>query len=264
MAVYTMTIRTILDNVDNGFPNLLTMNSYPIYDETHRTELNTKICNHYMYREIGFETVAMFYDRLQVRLREVMPYYNELYASAAMTYNPLLTDDYTLTRTEEGSNTLTGSTTSTTSGETSASGTTTISTTGSTTSSDSRSTTITDDGKTVASDTPQAMLDRDIDDPGWATGASFNENTKTDSGTSSGETSAEGSETRSYSDTGTSSADSSGSSEQAGTVSNEITETRTGRQGRAGAELIKAYRDAILNVDMMVIASLADLFMNIY
>ena len=114
MAVYTMQLRTILDNANNGFPDLLHMDGYPIYDESHREELNKKICNHYMYREIGFETVSMFYDRLLARLNEIMPYYNELYRSLDMEYDPLYTDDYTINRHEEGTNSQDGSTSAST------------------------------------------------------------------------------------------------------------------------------------------------------
>lgn len=264
MAVYTMTVRTILDNVENGFPDLLHMDEYPIYDESHRDELNKKICDHYYYREIGFETVSMFYDRLLARLREVMPYYNELYRSADMEFNPLWTDDYTLSRIEEGTNTATGTSTAETSGTTTDTGSGQRDTATTSTDTDSTTTTTDEDGKNVVSDTPQAMLDRDISNPGWASGATLSETDRTEtvSGTKTG--SGTGQETTSSTNTRTDSATTESETSTSGTVNNEITERRTGRQGRSAVDLLREYREQIINVDRMVIASLADLFMTIY
>lgn len=264
MAVYTMTIRSILDNVENGFPDLLHMSDYPIYSEDHREELNRKICDHYYYREIGFETVSMFYDRLLARLREVMPYYNELYRSADMEFNPLWTDDYTLTRTEEGTNTATGTSSATTEGTATDTGSGQRNTTTTTRDTDNTTTTIDDDGKNVVSDTPQAMLDRDISNPGWASGATLSETDRSEvvDGVRTG--SGTGQETSSNTSTSTTEGTTESETSTSGTVSNEITERRTGRQGRSAVDLIKEYREQILNVDRMVIASLADLFMTIY
>ena len=76
--------------------------NYPIYDPDHKEELETKILSHYYMREIGEETPALFRLRLYSTLNEIMPYYNQLYASADLEYNPL--HDVDVTRTHEGSN----------------------------------------------------------------------------------------------------------------------------------------------------------------
>ena len=81
MSVYTTQLRWI---VENGYD--LGMKDYPIFDETHREELNKKIIDHYYLREIGFETVGLFKRHLNVRLNEIMPYYNELYKTIAVEY----------------------------------------------------------------------------------------------------------------------------------------------------------------------------------
>lgn len=52
---------------------------YPIWDEDYRSVLNCKICTHYLYREIGFDTPARFIFELSNKLNEIMPYYNQLY-----------------------------------------------------------------------------------------------------------------------------------------------------------------------------------------
>lgn len=85
--------------------------SYPLYDPTHKEELETKIIEHYYVREIGAETPGLFKLYLRRTMREIMPYFNELYRSAALEYNPLHDVDVTRTHegTEDGSSSGTGS-----------------------------------------------------------------------------------------------------------------------------------------------------------
>lgn len=62
---------------------------YPIWDEKHRPELEKKIIEHYYNRQIGFETFGRFKFELNVRMREIMPYYVKLYATTQYDYNPI-------------------------------------------------------------------------------------------------------------------------------------------------------------------------------
>lgn len=72
---------------------------YPIFDEEYRPVLNKKILKHFYMREIGQETIALWQHYLDVTLNEVMPYYNKLYKSELLSFNPLydvdLTTEYT-------------------------------------------------------------------------------------------------------------------------------------------------------------------------
>lgn len=74
MAYYTVTVR---DLIGNGFD--FGLKDYPIYDESYRTELNNKILNHYLMREIGQETPELFKIMLNNTMNEIMPKYNLLY-----------------------------------------------------------------------------------------------------------------------------------------------------------------------------------------
>lgn len=78
---------------------------FPIFDETYRPLLETKILKHFYTREIGLETVGLWKLKLDTRLNEIMPFYNQLYKSELIEFNPLydvdLTRDHTLNRTEE-------------------------------------------------------------------------------------------------------------------------------------------------------------------
>lgn len=74
---------------------------YPLYDPDHKAELESKILYHYYMREISAETPGLWKLYLARTLREIMPYYNKLYYSADLEYNPL--HDVDVTRTHAGS-----------------------------------------------------------------------------------------------------------------------------------------------------------------
>ena len=78
------------DKVQNSIFNF----EYPIFDENYRPTLQKKILKHYYTREIGEETVELFKLRLNTRLNEILPYYNQLYASELIEFNPLYTINY--------------------------------------------------------------------------------------------------------------------------------------------------------------------------
>ena len=80
----------------------LSADYYPIYDETHRAELNEKIVRHYALREIGQETAQQFVFYLGMTMAEIMPYFNERYRTLALEYDPLASMDVT-TDSENGS-----------------------------------------------------------------------------------------------------------------------------------------------------------------
>lgn len=70
---------------------------YPIFDENYRSILETKILKHYYTREIGAETFGLWQLWLDRKMNEIMPYYNQLYKSELLQFNPLY--DYDLWRT---------------------------------------------------------------------------------------------------------------------------------------------------------------------
>lgn len=155
MAKYTTTIKTLRDV---NFPLGMTAADYPIFDESYRAALNKKILDHYQFREIGFETPGLFAWFLNVKLREIMPYYNQLYESATLTFNPL----HNFETTEESTRTVEG--TSVSSGD----------------SESNMENASTANGKAVSSDTPQGMLSfENIAANKYATAANLDE-TKAD------------------------------------------------------------------------------------
>lgn len=87
MANYTIEIRELV-NLGYHF----NLDSYPIFDENYRKILNEKILAHYWYNEIGQETPDRFNHYLATRMNEIMPYYNKLYMSELIKFDPLATD----------------------------------------------------------------------------------------------------------------------------------------------------------------------------
>lgn len=91
-------INTILNNCRSNIFNF----DYPIFDETYRPVLEKKILKHYYTREICAETVGLWKLFLDARMNEIMPYYNKLYESELLQFNPLRDTDITKDHSGEG------------------------------------------------------------------------------------------------------------------------------------------------------------------
>lgn len=89
-AKYTM---KVADLVKNNFH--FNLDSYPIWDESYRSWLNKMIINHYMMREIGFETEGLFNLMLGAKMDEVMPYFNNIIEGMLAKYDRTKDHDYT-------------------------------------------------------------------------------------------------------------------------------------------------------------------------
>ena len=97
-------INTILDNCRANIFNF----DYPIFDETYRPVLEKKILKHYYTREICAETVGLWKHFLDARLNDIMPYYNKLYESELLQFNPLRDTDLTKDHTGSGAKATAG------------------------------------------------------------------------------------------------------------------------------------------------------------
>lgn len=110
---YTMTLKEIIENKINIFDF-----DYPIFNEDYRKILEDKIIKHYYFYEIGTETVGKFKFYLREKMNLIMPYYNKLYESELIKYDPLINykieDQYTkdLNGSGESTNNTNNSTTS--------------------------------------------------------------------------------------------------------------------------------------------------------
>ncbi|MGG0092572.1 hypothetical protein [Bacillus altitudinis] len=104
MAKYTTQIRTIIESTNSEDTRHLLQGGgisptarkkifdfdYPIFDEDYRPILEDKIITHYYFNEIGLETLAQFKWFLKARLKDIMPYYNQLYKSELIKFDPMI------------------------------------------------------------------------------------------------------------------------------------------------------------------------------
>ena len=86
--------------LENSYDKIFKVDKIPMFEgETseHRKELYKKILGHYYTREIGYETVGLWKLKLNQKMIEIMPYYNKLYESELIEFDPMKNIDRVLT-----------------------------------------------------------------------------------------------------------------------------------------------------------------------
>lgn len=234
MADYTLTLGNLIDRgFDTDEKLHLSAQYYPIFDENYRSGLNEKIVAHYALREIGSETPQMFIFYLGRTMREQMDYFNQLYLSAQHKFDPFITSDVRQELDSTNVNESSGKSSGTQSNESTANST-------SDTKADNSS-------MTFNSEFPQTRID---DFRKFATSASQTDSTgNTHTGTR---------QDSSATATSQSNTDYAHSSDKGNSVSHTI-----GTSG-SQSQLLLDWRGTMLNIDMMVIDSLEDLFMGVW
>ena len=212
---------------------------FPMFDENYRSVLERKILKHFYTREICEETVGLWKLRLDTRLNEIMPYYNKLYKSELLDFNPLYTDNLTRTRTTKlNSKRETGN-----NGE--------VDTTNSSNSQGTGSGTANNNGNDLYSDTPQGSLNG-VESGTYLTNARKTSDTSTTSSNTTNNSSASGKVISSESGN-----DDFNSTE-------DYLESVSGYGGSNGSELLLKFRETFLNIDLMVINELEPLFFGLW
>lgn len=288
-----------VNNIINTAAPLLFNFDFPIFDESYRLPLETKILRHYYTREICEETVGLWKLRLQDRLNMIMPYYNQLYRSELLQFNPLYDVDVTRNHTKENSGNENRSTNTSENAQGSANKTRTEVTDTDTTDTKTNTGTInntsssTDNSSVSAnnthwdlySDTPQGGIngitnDNDsIDNNTYLTNARkiIENNQSTELNTNS----AQGTQTNNLNETGNGTIDTTiNGNEQ---TTNALNKTSTGYgttilnntedyvehvMGKQGAvtysKMLNEFRTTFLNIDQLIIDNLSDLFFGLW
>ena len=220
----------IEDVITGAIPKIFDFD-FPIFDEKYRTVLERKILKHFYTREIGEETVGLWKLRLDTKLNEIMPYYNKLYESELLEFNPLYTSNLTRKHDTKSNNTnnetINSNNTNTTDGN--------------------GSETNTGNSKDKYSDTPQGGL-TNVENGTYLTNARIIEDeSKTTSNTHN-----EGKSIGNVVSNGV-----------ANTTENYL-ETVVGYDGTDASKLLQDYRDTFLNIDLMIINELEDLFFQLW
>lgn len=265
---------------------------YPIFDEKYRSVLETKIIKHYYTREIAGETVGLWKLWLDERMNNIMPYYNQLYKSELLEFNPLYDTDITTdsnrnvtheenttdnnVRTDDTNRAETGTETRTDDLASKNTRTDDLSTANSHEDHDTDSDT--SESLTAYSDTPQNGL-TGVSDLNYLTNATKvnGSDNKTHDNNGSYTTKNTGTQVNEASQTGTVKNDITNTVKNTGTVSdsgtgtknydnvNEYLEHVRGKRGSDSySKLISEYRKTFLNIDQMIINSLSDLFMGVW
>lgn len=265
---------------------------FPIFDESYRSVIETKILKHYYTREIGLETVGLWKLKLDTKLNEIMPFYNQLYKSELIEFNPMydvdLTRDHNLKReettkqdaTEKGTTEKTGNVNDNTHTETSdnqnSESTTDIKNTTGSTSKEQLGASKTHYDK--YSDTPQGSLQNVQNDTYLTNARMIND---TDSQT--GETTVSGNDTSNGTTTVNSNTDGTNDTERnistndneeksvlqnlnknLNSIDDYIEHVKGKNGGVSYSAMLNEFRTTFLNIDMQVINELSDLFMNLW
>ena len=315
MATYTVELRTICENLAGKTEHV----EYPQIDEviaqvvdkiipaypapniadgeSKQKAFNKKFLKHFWVREIGCETYGLWRLRLDQKLNEIMPYYNQLYEEAALLAGNPFDNVHLVTERsikEDGVTNRAGNTETSKQGkggrETGSTSDTTTTTDGSvnTTSSgksDGTSTNSSDTNRTDTdrySDTPQGGMENfgeRLEDNEWITNARIvdSKQTSKDTGTTTANTSGTVNETsesngtnkNKFNETENTANEESGSENYTSDTNRknkiDYEQILSGRDGRfTYGKQIAEYRQTLINIDKMVLDELATLFMLVY
>ena len=75
-----------------------------LFDDDYKQVLFPKILMHYYTREIAFETVGLWVLKLNTKMQEILPFYNQLYRSETLKFDPLHPFNLSRTHVEQGKN----------------------------------------------------------------------------------------------------------------------------------------------------------------
>lgn len=253
-----------VDNIIANSWNKIFTSKAPFFDEEYRSVLCQKILKHYYLREICCETVGIWSLWMNTRLEEIMPYYNQLYESAKIEFNPM--HDVNLTRKHERN----------VEGTSKEDGTRTDNTTSKRTLTGNRDTDSTGSGtRNTSSDSDETKRDLYSDTPQGAITGLENENYLTNArkitdsvnGTGNEKTNTTEKTDTDYSETEDTTGKVDGITSNTGSsnTTEDYLETIVGKQGTESfSSLLNKFRETFLNIDMQVIEEFSDLFFGLW
>lgn len=109
MGSYTMELRnyiemwsqyetlSIREQIEKGRTKLFDFD-YPLFDPDYKKQFETNFIRKFYMREIGFETEGLFKFQLETWLLINMPYYNKLFESELLQYDPLTNHKFEITK----------------------------------------------------------------------------------------------------------------------------------------------------------------------
>ena len=94
-----------VDEILNESWNKIFTTNATFYDPAYKPIICKKILKHYYTREIAAETVGLWLLWMNTKLEEILPYYNKLWSSALLEFDPFKDVDYTKTGARKGTKT---------------------------------------------------------------------------------------------------------------------------------------------------------------
>lgn len=225
---------------------------YEIFDPSYKPVIETKILKHYYTREICAETVGLWKLYLERKMQEIMPYYNKMYEAEKLRFNPF--NDVDITKTGERTGDKDGNI------ETSKNEQTSMMSNATNTSEQSGNNLrdIDENHWDYYSDTPQGSVGN-LNNLTYLTNARHNtsDDSISDNYTNEGTTE----ENR----MGNSSVITGGNSVENVRTTEEYTERIAGKTGGVTySKMLMEYRQSLINIDMLIINELSDLFFGLW
>ena len=252
---------TIDEQITAAAPKIFNFD-FPYYGATtDRQQLEEAILLHYYMREIGFETVGLWKLYLKQRLREIMPYYIQLWETTQREFDYLEDVNWKEGWGIDRNGTATDTIDDTTKGESESTSTGKRNTSAESNENVTRH----DDSNTkqASSDLPQTNLQFATTNLDYANEQSMQD--VNSNGTTNTTANSSGSESSSNTDNATSTV------AYGRVADNKHDDTETGSRERKGLtgshtypELIQQYRDSLLQIPRMIIEDLSDLFMGLW
>ena len=241
---------------------------YPIFDENYRKVLECKILKHYYTREICCESVGLWKLFLNRRMNEIMPYYNQLYKSELIEFNPLYDIDLTTSSSSNNNSQKTNKEDSSSTDKTTLSSTGKSTKTGTEESSgnSSGSTTSDDEKWDIYSETPQGTISN-LDNMTYLTNARKNTDNSSATDKRNSSSSSKSSDNISSENNGTNNTTRSSTFNSNGNINTtqEYLQTIQGKHGgNSNSKLLMEYRQTFLNIDLEIINKMEDLFFQLW
>lgn len=262
---------SVNDIIEKAIPVIFDFD-FPIFDENYRKILEKKILKHYYTREIGFETAGLWKLNLDTKLNEIMPYYNKLYESELLKFEPL--NEVNLTRIKkgesEGKKNETGN--EVRNHEENKAGNTNYrvdtNDKNEINSSSSESNSGSTANKKLFSDTPQGGING-LENGNYLTEATIDSGSS--SGNNSGSSQGESYDTKSQEGVNNVHESSNGKNSRDNVVDTSFNNTESyieslvGKQSATSySKLLNEFRSTFINIDMMIINDLEELFMMLW
>lgn len=269
--------------IKNCLPKVFGFN-FPIFDESYRSVLETKILRHYYTREIGLETVGLWKLKLNTKLNEIMPFYNQLYKSELIEFNPLYDVELTRERKIQGTGTKDtengesregeshANTSQTSTNDVTENGVDKGTVTGTADGTQNQNTS--GNGTNMYSDTPQGAI-TDLQAGKYLTNATVDSATNTFAGASHDSTSQTSDNTRNNETQTDGSVDGSNDSDYSSSMDGYSNTTLSNTEdylervigsngGESFSKRLNDFRTTFINIDMMVINDLEELFFGLW